>query len=85
MPILSFFYGIIIRMNWRDHNPPHIHVEYQDNKVIIGLDGEIIEGKMPKKQLRLVQAWMELHRDEVEANWKLAQNKDELYKIAPLK
>jgi len=72
-------------MYYLDHNPPHIHVRYQGAKALIGIDGEIIEGNLPTKQLRLVQAWVELRKDEIIANWELAQSKSELYKIDPLK
>ena len=85
MPTISMFYGIIISMYYLDHNPPHIHVRYQGAKALIGIDGEIIEGNLPTKQLRLVQAWVELRKDEIIANWELAQSKSELYKIDPLK
>ena len=85
MPILSKFNGIIIRMYWRDHNPPHIHVEYKDYKASITLDGEISAGELPRRELRLMRAWIELRRVEIEKNWALAQNKQELNKIAPLK
>jgi len=78
------FYGIIVTMYYRDHNPPHIHVKYQDDKALVSTEGDIIEGSLPKKQLRLVQAWVELHKDEILANWELAQNKSEMYKINPL-
>jgi len=85
MPTISMFYGIIVSMYYLDHNPPHIHVRYQNDKALISIEGDIIEGTLPKKQLRLVQAWIELHRDEILANWELAQSKSELYKIDPLK
>jgi len=85
MPTISMFYGVIIAMYYQDHNPPHVHVKYQNDKALINTEGEIVDGTLPKKQLRLVQAWIELHRDEILANWELAQNKHELYKIDPLK
>jgi len=85
MPTISMFYGVIITMYYQDHNPPHVHVKYQNNKALVSAEGEIVDGTLPKKQLRLVQAWIELHRDEILANWELAQNKHELYKIDPLK
>ena len=85
MPTLSMFYGIIISMRHKDHNPPHIHVKYQDDEASVNLSGDITDGNLPKKQLRLVQAWIELHSDEILANWQLAQNKEELYKIDPLR
>ena len=85
MPTLSLFYGIIISMNYRDHNPPHIHAEYQGKKALIGLDGEVMEGALPKTKLRMVQVWVDIHREDLEANWELAQKKAQLFKIDPLR
>ncbi|OFX56787.1 MAG: hypothetical protein A2046_11685 [Bacteroidetes bacterium GWA2_30_7] len=87
MPTLSMFFGIIIRMYYapKEHNPPHIHAYYQEFKSIINLhDCEIIEGKIPKKQLRLIQAWIEIHREELTANWELCQNGEKPFRIEPL-
>jgi len=88
MPTLSMFYGIIIRMYFapKEHNPPHIHVYYQDFKALIGIiSHEVIDGEMPAKQLRLVNAWIEIHGDELMANWILCQNGEKPYAIEPLK
>lgn len=86
MPILSMFYGIIIRMyNNNEHNPPHFHAYYGEYEAIFSFDGEITNGSMPRKQMRLIQAWTELHREELEANWILAINEEPIYKIDPLK
>jgi hypothetical protein len=89
MATLSMFYGIIISMFFRDnrqHTLPHIHVEYQDDSAIFSIpDGEIIEGKMKKTQIRLFQAWITLHADELMANWTLAVDGKSIYKIEPLK
>ena len=64
---------------------PHIHVKYAEFEASIRIgDGEIISGELPRKQLRLVQAWIELHRDELLANWELAVNGEVPYKIDPL-
>jgi len=88
MPIISMFYGIIIRLYLIDsqqHNLPHIHAKYSESEASIGItDGEILAGELPRKQLRLVQAWIELHRDELLADWDLALNGEKPYKIAPL-
>lgn len=88
MPILSVFYGIIVRMYFFDnqqHHLPHIHVEYQGNRAVFGIDSaELMEGTLPRKQLRLVQAWIELHREELAADWQLAANGEEPVRIAPL-
>jgi hypothetical protein len=89
MATLSMFYGIIVSMFYRDnrqHKLPHIHVEYQDDRAIFTIpDGEMLEGKMKKPQIRLVQAWITLHADELMANWTLAVDGKNIYKIDPLK
>ena len=88
MPVLSVFYGIIIRMYKEisgKHHKSHIHVEYSGDKVVIALDGEILEGSIPKSKMKLVEAWIEIHRDDLEANWKLLSNGEEYFKIEPLK
>jgi hypothetical protein len=70
------FYGIIIRMFYMDnkeHKLPHIHIEYQDYIAVIGIpDGAVIVGKFPNNKLKLVLAWIEIHKDELMADWKLA-------------
>ena len=88
MPTISMFYGIIIRMYCapKEHSPSHFHAYYQDKVAIIDIDScEMIEGDFPKKQLRLVLAWAELHQDELKANWKIAMNSELPFKIAPLR
>jgi hypothetical protein len=87
LPIISMFYGIIIRMYLIDsrHHVPHMHSRYGEFEASIGIeDGELLAGDLPRKQLRLIQAWIELHRDELMANWELAINGETPYKIAPL-
>lgn len=87
MPTISMFYGIIIRIYCApsEHNPPHFHAYYQDYKAIIDMNEcELKEGHLPKKQLKLVLAWAELHKEELLANWKLAMNGELPYKISPL-
>jgi hypothetical protein len=88
MPIISMFYGIIIRLYLLDnkqHNVPHIHARYADFEASVSIeDGEILAGELPRMQLRLVQAWIELRRDELMADWQLAVNGEPPYKIAPL-
>ena len=89
MPILSMFYGIIIRMYYIDnkqHHVPHIHAEYGGKKAVFSIaDGELIAGKFPDNKTRLVQAWIEIRRDELDADWKLAVNGEEVFKIDPLR
>ena len=84
MPEISRFYGIIIKMFYNVHNPPHIHVEYQDFKAIITINEGIIEGKMPKTALKLIFEWMELHKDELLKNWEKIESKKPIDIIAPL-
>ena len=86
MPTVSMFLGIIIRMyNNGEHNPPHFHAEYQGYNGIFNMEGELIGGEMPKRQIKFIAAWAELHKDELLANWELAINEQPLYKIAPLR
>ena len=84
MPTISMFYGIIIRMYYIDHNPPHIHAFYEKYSARFNLKGELVEGELPTKQIKLVQAWIEIHEKEIEANWELARNSERLFKIKPL-
>lgn len=85
MPILSMFYGVIISMFYKDHNPPHIHIQYAEYKAIVDFNGDILEGELPVKQRKLIEAWIVLHQDELYANWQLAKDKQGLFKIDPLK
>ena len=86
MPAISMFYGIIIKMyNIGEHNPPHFHASYQGYDATFNLDGELIEGDMPKRQIKFIAAWTEIHKDELIANWELAINEEPLYKIEPLR
>jgi hypothetical protein len=89
MPVISMFYGIIICMYFFDtgkHKKPHIHVKYQGEEVIISIpEGEVLEGKIQKSKMKLVAAWIEIHRDELMADWELSLNGQEIFKIEPLK
>ncbi len=83
MPIISIFYGIIVRLNYNDHNPPHIHVEYQGLKGIFEIkSAKLIAGEMPKNAQRLVTAWTKNNKAELLANWKRAENHEALIRIA---
>ena len=89
MAIISMFYGIIISMYYLDnkqHNLPHIHVKYQDEEAEISIsDGVLLEGSLKTNKMKLVQAWIEIHKDELFANWELAINGETIFKIDPLK
>ncbi len=85
MPTISMFFGIIIRMFFDEHNPPHFHAYYSEHKAIFDIaTGELIEGKFPPKQAKLVTAWSLIHQEELLANWKLAMENETLFKIKPL-
>lgn len=88
MPTISMFYGIVIYMylmDNRQHHLPHIHTRYQGMKASISLvDGEILDGDLPRAKLRLVQAWIEIHRESLMADWELAIAGELPYKIPPL-
>lgn len=88
MPVLSLFYGIVIRM-YREpdvrHHVPHIHAEYQGSEAVFDFDGNILEGKIPNKQSGLVKAWISIHEEDLKANWNLLNGDDATYfKIPPL-
>ncbi len=86
MPIISKFYGIKIMMYWDEHFPPHFHAEYNEYKILVDIqNGVVIKGVFPGKQIKLVLAWCEIHKDELIKNWKNAKNHEEMNKINPLK
>ena len=88
MPVLSTFYGIIVRMYKESggrHNMPHIHAEYSGQELVMALDGSVIEGTFPRGKQKLLEAWVEIHREELEANWTLLSNGEQFFRIDPLK
>lgn len=88
MTIISMFYGIIIRIYTLDnkhHYIPHIHAKYAEFEASINIKkDEMLVENLPKQQLRLVQAWIELHKEELLANWEIATASENPYKINPL-
>ena len=88
MPIISLFYGIIIRMFFRDndkHKMPHMHAFYGEYEAVFTLGGEIIAGDFPRKQAALVKAWALIHEEDLNADWTLALNGEETFRIDPLR
>ncbi len=89
MPVISMFYGVIISMYFldnRQHKRPHIHAKYQGQEAVIAIpEGEVLEGSLPPSKMKLVIAWVEIHRDELMADWDLAVNGQHPYKIDPLR
>jgi len=89
MPSISAFYGIIIYMYFKDnrqHKLPHIHAKYQGDEVVVSIpDGEVLSGSINKSKMKLLSAWMEIHKDELIADWELAVSGELPYKIEPLR
>jgi shikimate kinase len=89
MAIVSMFYGIIVSMYFfdnRKHHLPHVHVKYQEQEAVISIpEGEILEGNIKSNKMKLVQAWIEIHKDELIADWELASQGQNIFKIEPLK
>lgn len=89
MAVLSMFYGIIVSMYFFDnrrHHMPHIHIKYQDDEAVIAIpDGNLLEGNIKGNRLKLVQAWIVIHQDELMADWELASQGQAIFKIDPLK
>ena len=86
MPTISMFRGIKIFINWNDHRPPHFHATYGGEEVIVSiLELEVLEGDIPSKQLKMLLGWAAFHQEELVENWHLAEKKQELFAIEPLK
>ena len=85
MPEISLFFGIRVTMYYDDHNPPHFHAEYNGQKVLVDImEGRILNGAFPSRQLKFVLAWAEIHQAELMENWDLARKDLPLKKVAPL-
>lgn len=85
MPELSRFYGIIIKMYFNDHPPPHFHAEYGEHEALIEIDsGSVLQGFLPKTALSLVENWREQHLKELQQAWLSARKPEPLKNIAPL-
>jgi len=85
MPQISYFLGIIIRMFYRDHNPPHFHAVYGTDEAIVDINkNELIGGYLPPRVLGLVIEWSALHSKELNENWERARNQMPLIEIPPL-
>jgi hypothetical protein len=85
MPTISAFLGIVVRMYYDDHPPPHFHALYQNMEVKVEVDTlEIIDGRLPPRMLRRVLDWADTHRAELQENWIRAQRHARLTGIPPL-
>ncbi|MDR3350325.1 MAG: DUF4160 domain-containing protein [Prevotellaceae bacterium] len=89
MAVISMFYGIIVYLFFEDnkrHHLPHIHVKYQDENAVFSIpDGELLEGTLKPNKIKLLQAWVEIHAEELQADWDLAISGQKIFKIDPLK
>lgn len=85
MPQISSFLGIIIRMFYRDHNPPHFHAVYAEYEGLIDINKiELISGSLPPRVLGLVIEWTALHQNELSDNWERSKKQEQLKSIVPL-
>lgn len=84
MPEISRFLGIVVFMNFKDHNPPHFHAMYGDYHIIVEINSGVVEGKFPKRALSLLMEWYEIHKTELLQNWETLKNKGSYNKITPL-
>jgi len=88
MPVISQFYGILIyiyKEQGGKHKMPHFHAQYAEFEGVYDFDGNIIEGDLPRKQNKLVEAWSLLHSDELAAAWKAWNDSGEIIKIDGLR
>lgn len=84
MPEISRFHGIIIRMRYNDHPPPHFHAWFAGQEVTVEIETGRVHGIMSRSALQMIWAWLDLHRSELLANWDLARRQEYLARIEPL-
>lgn len=86
MPEICRFFGIVVRMHFDDHDPPHFHVEYGGETAVVSIeDLTLISGAIPPRALGLTVEWAALHRDELRQLWRRARNLEPLHRIDPLR
>lgn len=86
MPTICIFYGIIIRMFFDEHAPPHFHAQYGEFKASFRIDTlEVLDGQLPRRACNLVLDWAELHRQELLQNWEQCRNHQQPDRLEPLK
>jgi phosphomannomutase len=84
MPEICRFFGIIVRMLYNEHNPPHFHAEYGEYKIVVRIaDLSVMAGSFPHRAFGLLMEWAQIHRDELSKEWEGAKS-GSLFKIAPL-
>lgn len=85
---VEYVFGIVVYM-YRElggkHKLPHVHAMFSGDEIVVSLEGEILEGSIPKSKLKLLLAWMEIHKDELRANWDLLSAGEQSFRIDPLR
>ena len=84
MPEISRFFGIVVFIQYRDHEPAHFHATYGEHEVSVNIHDGAVTGWFPKRALRLVTEWRLLHREALLENWRLSREARPLKPIAPL-
>lgn len=85
MPVISLFFGIVIRMFYREHGVPHFHAEHQSQQATFTFDGELLAGGLQSRTaLRLIKEWATAYREELQANWSRIESGEALERIPPL-
>ena len=85
MPEISRFYGIVIRMYYNDHLPPHLHAEYGGTEMVLGIDTlAVIAGKLPARATGLVMEWAVQHQAELQNAWNQARQMQPIDRVEPL-
>ena len=85
MPEIARFFGIVIRMYFLDHEPPHFHAAYGEHEALIAIETlAVLRGSVHRRALALILEWAVLHRDELRADWQLASSGQPAHPIAPL-
>ena len=89
MAVIAMFYGVVVSMYFLDnrrHKMPHIHVRYQEQEAVVAIaSGKVLGGRLKPAKFRLVQAWLEIHREELLADWDLASRGEAIFRIEPLR
>ncbi|MGD0058893.1 MAG: DUF4160 domain-containing protein [Verrucomicrobiia bacterium] len=89
MAVICMFYGVIVSLYYMDkdkHKRPHFHARYQEHEAVLSIpEGKVLGGALPGNKMKLVQAWIEIHRDELLADWDLAEQGQPVFKIEPLR
>ncbi len=85
MPIVSMFYGIVVKLNTKEYNPPQVHASCAGQETSFDFNGKVLVVGLPNNKEILIKAWIEIHRDGLLLNWELAQSHEKIRKIDPLK